>query len=189
MRLKMRMVERARIERTTGIVIMCIATVSCLMSDVSCLVVQAQELKVGYVNLGKTFDGYVKTKNLDSVLEKKGKQKEAELEGRLNELKKMRENLELLNPDARDAKAKEIEERSDDLQRFRNNTARDLRRERDKIAKDRLEEIQQTLVEYAKANGFSLIVDSQPPLYGQEAYDVTDEVLTLLNSRAKPAAQ
>ena len=151
--------------------------------------VGAQELKLGYVNLGKVFDGYMKTKSSDSVLEKKGKQKEAELEGRLNELKKMRENLELLNPDARDSKAKEIEERSDDLQRFRNNTARDLRRERDKIAKDLLEEIQQTLVEYAKANGFSLIVDSQALLYGQEAYDVTDEVLNLLNSRAKPATQ
>ena len=148
--------------------------------------VQAQELKIGYVNLGKVFDGYVKTKNSDTVLEKKGKQKETELEGRLNELKKMRETLELLNPDARETKAKELEEKSEDLQRFRNNTARDLRRERDKIAKDLLEEIQQTLVEYAKANGFSLIVDSQALLYGQEAYDVTEEVLSLLNSRAKP---
>jgi outer membrane protein len=147
----------------------------------------AAETKIGYVNLGQVFDGYLKTKNSDAVLEKKGKQKEAELEGRLNELKKMRENLELLNPDARETKAKEIEERSEDLQRFRNNTARDLRRERDKIAKDLLEEIQRTLVEYAKANGFSLIVDSQALLYGQETYDVTEEVLTLLNSRAKPA--
>ena len=150
--------------------------------------VQAQEAKIGYVNLGKIFDGYVKTKNSDSVLEKKGKQKEAELEGRLTELKKMRENLELLNPDARESKGKELEEKSEDLQRFRSNTARDLRRERDKVAKDLLEEIQRTLVEYAKANGFSLIVDSQALLYGQEAFDVTDEVLTILNSRAKPAA-
>ena len=150
---------------------------------------EAQELKIGYVNIGRVFDGYERTKASDAALEKKGKQKEAELEGRLNELKKMRENLELLNPDVRDTKSKEIEEKSDDLQRFRNNTARDLRRERDKIAKDLLEEIQQTLVEYARSNGFSLIVDSQALLYGQEAFDVTDEVLTLLNSRAKPAAQ
>lgn len=147
----------------------------------------AAETKIGYVNLGQIFDGYVKTKNSDTVLEKKGKQKEAELEGRLNELKKMRENLELINPEARESKAREIEEKSDELQRFRNNTARDLRRERDTIAKGLLEEIQRTLVDYAKANGFSLIVDSQALLYGQEAYDVTDEVLALLNGRVKSA--
>lgn len=149
-----------------------------------CPAVGAEELKIGYVNLGKVFDGYDRTKAMDATLEKKGKAKEGELEGRVNELKKLRQSLELLNDEARESKGREIEQKADDLQRFRTNTARDLQRERDKIAKELLQEIQQGINEYAKANGFSLILDSRSIFYGQTTYDVTDEILKALNSRA-----
>ena len=147
----------------------------------------AASLKIGYVNLSKIFDGYERTKASDAVLQKRGKQKEAELEGRMNELKKMRDGLELLNDAAREAKTREIEQKSDELQRFRTATARDLRRDRDRAAKDILDEIQKMLEEHAKANGFALVMDSRSLLYGQGAYDLTDDILSTLNSRFKPA--
>jgi outer membrane protein len=150
---------------------------------------EASPGKIGYVNLAKVFDGYVKTKQLDATLEKKGKAKEAELEGRMNELKQMRKGLELLADDAKEGKAREIEEKAEELQRFRNTTARDLRRERDKIAKDLLGEIQKALEEFAKANGYSVVLDSQSLLYGQDSHDVSDELLAALNKRATAAAQ
>ena len=137
------------------------------------------------MNLPQVFDGYERTKASDAELEKRGKQKDAELEGRVNELKKLRESLELLNDQARDAKSREIEQKSDELQRFRTNTARDLGRERDKIASTILQDIRQAVEEYAKANGYSLVVSGQAVLYGQPSYDVTGEVLKLLNSRYK----
>ena len=165
---------------------------TCHVSLVTCHFVSAEEakppaaasLKIGYVNLAKVFDGYERTKASDAVLEKQGKEKEAELQGRMGELKKLRQSLELLNDDAREAKSRDIEQKADELQRFRNATARDLRRERDKIAKDILGEIQKTVEDYAKANGFSLILDERSLLYGQATYDVTDEILKALNSRA-----
>ena len=149
----------------------------------ACPTLGAEEFKVGYVSVGKVFDGYERTKLSDATLEKQGKQKEGELEGRLNELKKLRQNLELLSNEAREAKTKEVEEKTDELQRFRAGTARDLRRERDKIATEILQEIQQAVEEYAKGNGYSLILDGRSLLYGQSAQDVTGEVLKLLNSR------
>ena len=145
-------------------------------------------LKVGFVNLAKIFDNYERTKASDAVLEKKSKQKETELEGRMTELKKLRENLELLNDTARDTKAREAEEKSDELQRFRSSTARDLRRDRDKAAKEILADIEQALDEYAKSHGFSILLDSRSLLYGKGAYDVTDEVLAYLNSQRGGAA-
>jgi len=145
----------------------------------------APSFKIGYVNLAKLFDSYEKTRASDAALEQKGKQKEAELQGRLDELKRLRQGTELLNDDARDAKQRQIEEKADELQRLRNAAVRDLRRERDKIAKDLLDEIRAALEGYAKANGFSVILSSDALLYGQQAYDVTDEVLNILNSRAK----
>jgi len=148
----------------------------------------AQELKVGYVNIGKVFDGYGRTKASDALLEKKGKQKEAELEGRVNELKKLRQGLELLNDSTREAKGREIEARSDELQRFRKNTARDLRAERDQIAQEILKDIQRGIDEYAKSNGYAFIYDQRSLLYAQPANDVTDQVLKLLNSKAPGSA-
>ena len=148
----------------------------------------AAELKIGYVDVAKVFDGYQRTKASDAILEKKGKEKEAEFEGRMNELKKLRQNLELLNDETREAKTKEVEEKTEELQRFRTSTERDLGRERDKIASVLLKEIQKGIEDYAKANSFSLIFDARSVLCGQEAYDVTDEVLAALNKRvAAPA--
>jgi outer membrane protein len=51
------------------------------------------------------------------------------------------------------------------------------------MAKTILDEIQQAITDYAKANGFSVMLDQRSLLYGQEAYDVTDEVLKVLNER------
>ena len=162
-------------------------SVFCLLTSVVCPLVEAAELKVGYVEMAKVFDGYERTKVSDATLERQGKQKETELEGRMNELKKLRESLELLNDQAKESKSKEIEEKADELQRFRTNTARNLRRERDKIAKGILAEIQKGIEDYGKANGFSLILDERTVLYGQPVYDVTDEVLKLLNGRVTKA--
>jgi outer membrane protein len=163
-----------------------VAAVCWGLMGVACPIARAQELKVGYVNLAKVFENYERTKVSDATLEKKRKQKETELETKMNELKKLRQNLELLNDESREAKQREIEEKSEELQRFRASTARDLGRERDKIAKEILGEIQRSIEEYAKANNFSLIVDERLLLYGQSAYDVTDDILKLLNGRPAP---
>jgi len=149
-------------------------------------VIGAEELKIAYVNVGKIFDNYERTKNSEAGLAKKGKQKETELEGKVNELKKLRESLELLNDQAREAKMRQIEEKTDELKRFRGSAARELSRERDAIAQEILKEIQSIITDYAKTNGFSLVLDERSILYGQPAYDATDAVLALLNQRSTP---
>ena len=148
----------------------------------------AAETKIGYVSIARVFEGYQRTRNSDAVLEKKGKQKETELEGRVEELKKLRQNLELMADDAKEAKTHEIEEKTDELQRFRNATARDLGRERDRIAKELLKEIQQTVEQYGTKNGFAMILDDRSLLYGQPAFDITNDILKALNApRGTPA--
>jgi len=140
-------------------------------------------LKIGYVNLVKVFDGYQRTQESEGVLEQKGKQKQTELEGRVNELNKLRQGLELLNDQARTSKAREIEEKADAFQQFKTKAQRELVRERDRIASQVLDEIEQGIEEYAKANGFSVILDKRSLLYAQQAYEVTDGVLQFLNAR------
>jgi len=159
-------------------------TLGGLLSSVLCPVIHADELKIGYIRLSKVFDGYERTKATEASLEQKAKQKDAELQGRITELRKLRESLELLSDQAREAKTREVEQKADDLQRFRASTARDLTRERDKFAKAIFQDIQQAIDAFAKANGFALILKQEDTiLYAQAAYDVTDGVLKLLNSK------
>lgn len=154
-----------------------------VMMGAWCSAAVAAELKIGYVNLAKVFDGYERTKESDRLLEQKGQKKQTELETRATELKKLRESLELLSDQARDAKARETEEKSDEFQRLKTRSQRDLVRERNAMAKTILDEIQQTITDYAKTNGFSVMLDQRSLVYGQDAYDVTNDVLKLLNER------
>ena len=156
---------------------------TCLLSPVPCPALWAGELRIGYVNLGKVFDGYQRTTESDQVLEQRGRQKQTELESRFNELKKLRQSLELLNEEARGSRAREVEEKSDEFQRLKTRSERELVRERNRLAREILDEIDQTVAEYAKANGFAVILDQRSLLYGEEVYDVTDGVLRLLNER------
>lgn len=148
----------------------------------------AQELKVGYIQVEKLVGNYQRTKASEAELEKQGKQKEAELQARVNELKKLRESLELLNDQSKEAKGRELEQKSDELQRFRTNTGRDLARERQQILGEILKDVRQAVDEYAKANGFSLVMRDDALLYALPAIDITDPVLKALNGRyAAPA--
>ena len=170
-------------KRGTGVVAVC------SLLALAASVANAAEGKIGFVNLAKLFDSYDRTKSSDAVLQQKGKQKETELGAKLNDLKKMREGLELLSDEMRETKSRQIEQKSDEVQLFRKNTAQDLQRERDRIAKDILEEIQKGIDEYAKANGYALIMDQRSLLYGAPTIDLTDELLAALNKRpAKPPA-
>ena len=156
---------------------------TCPMPHAPCPIVWAQELKLGYVSLLKVFDGYQRTADSKQVLEQKGKQKQAELEGDFNELRKLRQSVELLNDQAKETKAREIEERSDEFKRLKTRSERELLREQNQLARQLLDEIDQAVAEYAKANGFSVILDERSLLYGEDVYDVTDAVLKLLNQR------
>ncbi len=146
----------------------------------------AEGLKIGYVNVGKVFDGYQRTKDSEGILEQKGKQKQTELENRVNELTKLRQSLELLSDQARQTKTREIEEKADALQQLKTKSQRELIRERNEAAKQILDEIDQAVKDYATANGFALLLDERSLLYGQDAYDATAEVLRMLNDRYAP---
>ncbi len=151
----------------------------------------AEDLKMGVVSVSKIFDSYEKTKASEATLAKKGQQKQAEFDGRMAEIKKLRDGLELLNGDARETKGRELEEKADAIKRFRTNAARDLQRERNVIAQALIKEIEVAVDEYAKANGFSVILDDRSILFSQGTVaDVSNGVLQLLNSRygKKPAA-
>ena len=146
--------------------------------------------KVAFADVAKVFDEYQRTKESDKILEGKSKAKEGEMESKVNELKKLREGLELLSDKAKDERQKQIEEKADELQRFRLAAQNELRRERDNVAREILKEIDEVVQAYAKAQSYDLILNERTLIYATPTLDVTNDILKQLNDRhaakAKP---
>lgn len=148
-----------------------------------CTNLEAKELKIGYVSIAKVFDEYDKTKASDKTLEKKGQEKQLDREKYVSEIKKMKDELELLSDKARADKQRDIDSKVEALQRFDRETSEDLRRERDMMAREILKDIDAVIKELGKQEGYNIIFDDRVLLYTSEELDFTNKLMNILNTR------
>lgn len=145
----------------------------------------SEDLKIGYVDIFKVFNDYDKTKEYDQKLEAKKSDVEKQLEKKKGTIEKLQSKIDLLKEDE---KAREEEKLNKELKEYRDlerEAYTDIRKERDEKMKDIVEDIDVIVKDYAKENGFDLIVNSNVVLYGDKAMDLTDEVLKLSNKKYK----
>lgn len=135
--------------------------------------------KIGYVDVTEAFSEYEKTKESDKLLKKK--EKEARMEEMATEIKRLQNELALSSQKGRQGKQKIIDEK---LKKF-SELQIDLRRERDKMVREILQEIDKAIEEYARKEGYSIILHNKVLLYGDERADLTDEIVKILNQRYK----
>lgn len=147
----------------------------------------AQEKKIAFVDLGKVFDNYSKTKEFDKVLEGKAGEKDKERKVFTGAIQKLQDEIELLSADARFDKQEELEKKVNELREFDRSAANTLRRERDGYVREILAEIQKIVDEYAKTNDYDLVLNSRVLLYGTEEHDLTGTIAEKLNSEYKPS--
>lgn len=141
--------------------------------------------KIGYVDLSRAFDEYQKTKDFDKALEKTGDIKQEQREKLVKEIRKMRDELELMNERARKKKEGDIESRIRSLQEFDQDAKMELTKERDDMVRDILKEMNGVIQEYGKGHAYSIIMNDRILLYGDEALDLTGEIIKILNERYK----
>ncbi|MBU4149775.1 MAG: OmpH family outer membrane protein [Candidatus Omnitrophica bacterium] len=141
------------------------------------------EGKVGFVDLSKSFDEYQKTKDFDRELEKKGDAKQNQRENLVKEIRKMREEIELMNDKAREKKEQDIEAKIKVLQEFDQDAKAMLTKERDDMVRDILKEMNDVIQEYGENNGYSIILNDRVLLYGNAALDLSGEIIKILNNR------
>ncbi len=145
----------------------------------------AVEAKIAYVDVGKAFDEYQKTKDADSTLEKKGQSKQDEREKKVDTIKKLKDELALLSEDARKKRQADLDQSLKDLQDFDSRVRDELRRERDSIVRDILKEIDEIISDYGNKQGYSLILNDRVLLYGRQDMDITSQIIQILNERYK----
>ena len=141
----------------------------------------AKELKVAYVDLAKIFDEYKKTKDSEKVLEEKGKGKEDERAKMVDEVKKLKDEQALLSEKAKGEKQSAIDTKIKALQDYDTKTRNELMKDRNDMLGGIMKDIEKVVSDYAKANGYDIVLNSRMLLYGADQYDLTGEILTRLN--------
>lgn len=137
--------------------------------------------KIGYVDLARVFDEYQKTKTFDKDLAAKGEKKQGERDKMVNEVKKLRDEAELLSAKSKDDKQAQVDEKIKALQEFDRSTRDDLRKQRDVMVRDILKEIETIIQDYGKAQGFSFIFNDRVLVFKNESADLTNQIIKTLN--------
>jgi outer membrane protein len=141
----------------------------------------AKEYKLGYVDLGRVFDEYKNTKESEKALEAKGKAKELERKTLVDDLKKLKDEQNMLSEKAKAAKQGAIDAKVKELQDFDTKARNDLMKERNDRLNVIMKDIEKVVTDYAKETGYDMVLNSRTLLYGAEQYDLTAEVLKRLN--------
>ncbi|OIO33534.1 MAG: hypothetical protein AUJ70_03115 [Candidatus Omnitrophica bacterium CG1_02_40_15] len=159
--------------------------ISIFLFSIATPVFSESQGKIGYIDLSRSFDEYQKTKDFDKELEAKGDMKQKEREQVVQEIRKMREELELMNKNSREKKEIDIEAKIKSLQDFDQEAKLDLTKDRDNMVKDILKEMSDVIKEYGEKNGYSIIVNDRVLLYGDHGMDLTNEIIKILNDKYK----
>ncbi|MBN1872256.1 MAG: OmpH family outer membrane protein [Candidatus Omnitrophica bacterium] len=141
----------------------------------------AEDFKIGYINLGKTFDEYKKTQTYEKKLGSKGDNKEKEREKLVQDIRGLKEEMVLLSEKGKEEKQTLVDEKIKTLQDFDRDTRDELRQERDDMIREILEEINKIIQDYGKKNGYTVILNDRVVIYGNEAIDITQDIIDILN--------
>jgi outer membrane protein len=169
-------------------------------------------LKLVTVDMGKLLENHYKTEEQMAKLRADDQKAGVELERMVKELNQGVEQYKevvdqskntLLTAEARAKAEGEAQKLGEDLQRrqteaqnFRANTQRSLQQRLNSFRSLLLDEIGKKVTEIAKAKGATLVVDKSGPtllgmapvIYGDPAYDITDEVMAEINKDRPVAA-
>lgn len=148
---------------------------------VSPVLAQGEVKKVGFLDLSKLFDGYQKTKEYDAELEKKYNEIKKLSDEKVEKLKEAQGKLALLKEEEKAKMETEIETLRNELMELQQTQGADLTKQRDEKIREILLEIEKIVSDYAKKEKYDLILNDRVLIYGNEAMDITEPILKILN--------
>ncbi len=150
-----------------------------------CSAYSAYALEVGYVDIYQIFNEYQKTKDYDKVLEKERAEKEKELEGKKEDIRKMQEKLELMKESQQEKEREKITKAAMDYRELERQYLLDLKKKRDDKMKEIVADIDKVVEDYAYKNKYDIILNKGAVLYGGKKYDITQDILRIVNQKYK----
>jgi len=142
----------------------------------------AEQGKIGYVDLSRLFDEYHKTKDYDKQLELKHGELEKVGKEKIEKIKESENKLALLKEDQKDILKEEINILRNDAEDFVRQEQSSLTKERNEKIREILLEIEKIVSEFAEKENYDIILNDRVLIYGNEAKNLTEDILTILNA-------
>lgn len=141
--------------------------------------------KFAYVDLSKIFSEYGKTKDFDKSLGEKEEIYTKERETKVGEIKKLQDKINLLSDQEKEEKRSSLEDKAKSLQDYDRQQQTDLRKEQDERMKELMKDIEGAISKYAKKEGYSFIFNDRVLVYQDQAFNITDQIVDILNKGYK----
>ena len=139
------------------------------------------EAKIGYVDIRKAFYEYEKTKALRNDVEKKAEEYEKTREAKIKELSKLRDEVDLLEGKAKEAKEDQLNGLLVKLQAYDRDERQKLMNSENEMYKEGIEDIAKAAQQIGAQENYDFILDSRNVMYAKETFDLTDKVVAILN--------
>jgi Skp family chaperone for outer membrane proteins len=172
------------------------------------------DLKIATIDLGKAFDQYYKTKEIQSHLREKQEEAQKELQDQVADYQRISDEVSTLDkeskdptlaPEAQKEKARARDQRGADLQakgraieEFKTERTNELKDELVRRHKEVVDEITKVINDYSGPQGFDLVLDKSSAsvtsgvpfvLYNSpKLTDITPDIVKLLNASAPATA-
>ena len=144
--------------------------------------------KFAYINVDNVAKEYFKAKDFTKALENKETAFNSEIEKKVGEAKQLQDKWNLLSDKEKEAKKSEFEAKFKTYDDFVRQKQTDLRKEyiekKVEIAKD----IKDAVEQFAQKESYTFIFDGASLVYQPKGLDVTDKIISILNSKA-PASR
>ena len=157
---------------------------------VSASFAQAQErLKIGFIDVQRVISESNAGKRARERFQAQIKKAEGDLLKERQDLERLKTDIEkkglLLKEEERRNLEGDFQKRSVSLQRLMGDYQEELRQKESAMMADLLKELEGIVVEYGKAEKFTLILERSQILYSDQGTDVTAKVIENYNSRVK----
>ncbi len=176
------------------------------------MAVRAQGMKIGTVDMNRTFREYNKTKDAEAKINDAKNQAKKEYDERADAYKKALDDVNNLNKQleapalSADAKGQKAKERDDkisniknmerEITEFRQTRERQLQEQALRMREGIVKEITDVVLEKVKSNNLDLVFDKSgnslngvPVLmYSRDSVDFTNDVIAVLNKPGRPSS-
>ncbi len=146
----------------------------------------SKNLKVGVVNIEKIYSQYQKAQDAIKKIRDERTKKQIELSKKQAELKRLLSEYNAKKDKMKESQKKEYQKKITDLQAeirtFVRLTNNDLIRENRAKTQQFLGDIAKVIQKYARDNGYDIIIDKKSLPYFSSAFDISDEIIKILNS-------
>lgn len=153
--------------------------------------VQAEEMKIGIVDMQKALQTVEAGKKAKSLLEKEFNAKKKELQTEQAALAKMDEEFRkqslVMSDEARTKKQRDLQERAMKFQEMTMKSQNEIQQKEQELTQPIIIKLRGIIAELAKQKGYTIVLEKNENtvLYSLEKDELTTEVITVCNKQVK----